>query len=433
MKILHIVHCIDTEGPLTEDLSATFSRLKDIFGIELEPTRDNLEKLQTEGFNYKNSKEIAKIFSKDLLNYNNSWEEIDTMLDKCLSDDFRKQVPDDFGSGWVYSWHCMDHVGYSDNPRRKDLGFGNVFRFYKAKLKECQCEKDEINWHFHPMAFDRNPLKAATSYSNNMDVLLEILSRRIIDESWFPTVNRPGFHSERPDSHLFMEQWIPYDYANQRYDYDDGQRDLINGRFGDWRRAPKYWWGYHPDIYDYQSEGNAKRKIFRCLNVGTRFNLLKENHITEAFLDASENGQAILSFANHDYRDIVEDINYVRNLVNEVKKTFPDVKVKYSGAEEAARLMENLNAVDELKLESHFEKNKLIVNISKGEIFGPQPFLAIKTKSGQYIHDNFDVVEFGKKYMYIFDNQTISISAIEAVGVASSGKYGKFDVNLIKL
>ena len=27
-------------------------------------------------------------------------------------------------------------------------------------------------------------------------------------------VNRAGFHCERPDSHLFMEQWIPFDLSN---------------------------------------------------------------------------------------------------------------------------------------------------------------------------------------------------------------------------
>ena len=33
--ILHIVHCIDTEGPLDEDIYATFERLNYIFGIKL--------------------------------------------------------------------------------------------------------------------------------------------------------------------------------------------------------------------------------------------------------------------------------------------------------------------------------------------------------------------------------------------------------------
>ena len=30
------------------------------------------------------------------------------------------------------------------------------------------------------------------------------------------------------------------------------------------------------------------------------------------------------------------------------------------------------------------------VKTISGKVFGPQPFLAIKTKSGRFIHDNFD-------------------------------------------
>ena len=46
MKILHIVHCIDTEGPLKENLKDTFKRLFDIYNIKLNPTKNNLQKIQ---------------------------------------------------------------------------------------------------------------------------------------------------------------------------------------------------------------------------------------------------------------------------------------------------------------------------------------------------------------------------------------------------
>ena len=44
--IVYICHHIDTEGPLWEVISELFNRLKLIFGIDLEPTYENLEKLQ---------------------------------------------------------------------------------------------------------------------------------------------------------------------------------------------------------------------------------------------------------------------------------------------------------------------------------------------------------------------------------------------------
>lgn len=42
-KIIYVVHCIDTEGPLHESLEATFERLKHIYHIDLEPSQENLK------------------------------------------------------------------------------------------------------------------------------------------------------------------------------------------------------------------------------------------------------------------------------------------------------------------------------------------------------------------------------------------------------
>ena len=59
--------------------------------------------------------EIQNMIAPELLNYNKNWEMIDEMLDKCMSEDFRQNIKDDFGGGWVYSWHCIDHVDYDIN------------------------------------------------------------------------------------------------------------------------------------------------------------------------------------------------------------------------------------------------------------------------------------------------------------------------------
>jgi hypothetical protein len=46
MKILHIVHCIDTEGPLKESIKDSFKRIFDIFEIKLSSTKNILKKIQ---------------------------------------------------------------------------------------------------------------------------------------------------------------------------------------------------------------------------------------------------------------------------------------------------------------------------------------------------------------------------------------------------
>jgi len=427
--VLHIVHCIDTEGPLIEDLQATFDRLESIFGIKLFPTKENLLGIQCKKFDFGGLEDkIAKTFSTNLLKYNTSWTAISKMLDIALSDKFRREVVDDFGGGWVYSWHCMDHIGYTDNPRHKDIGYGNVFRFYKAKLKEYNSIQDEINWHFHPLSLTRNPTHTASSYNNNYDVLLQIICRRIIDEQWFPTVNRPGFHTERPDSHSFLEHWLPFDYANQVVDGQQDQHELSNGRFADWQRASKSWRGYHPDHYDYQKEGVCNRMIFRCLNVGTRHRALTVGHFHEAFREARETGGAIVAFADHDYRDIMPDVNEARSMLLEVRNNYPDVLIKFSGAESAISSLMRFEEKTPPSFNIQLIENRLDISLVKGEIFGPQPFLAMKTKDNSYYHDNLDVIEPASHWSYVFDAQTMPLDCISKIGVGSAGKYGKSDV-----
>ena len=122
MKILHIVHCIDTEGPLDETLKSTFDRVNSTFGLKLKPSLNNLKKLQMEKIKFGGlEKNISNFVSKSNLNYNRNLNMLRKMHKNILSEKFRKTVTDDFGNGWVYSWHCVDHIGFKTNPRKKNL------------------------------------------------------------------------------------------------------------------------------------------------------------------------------------------------------------------------------------------------------------------------------------------------------------------------
>ena len=66
--------------------------------------------------------------------------------------------------------------------------------------------------------------------------------------------------------------------------------------------------------------------------------------------------------------------------------------------------------------------------MTQGEIFGHQPFLAIKTKNGSYFHDNLDTIEPKLKWSYTLDEQTIPLESISQIAAASAGKAGKFSI-----
>src|SRR5690554_2135795 len=102
---VQVVHCVDTEGPLYESVEATFGRLKDIFDLELPPSRELLQRLQAGEVDLGGIESaVARVVHPHLLGYNDTWDKVDAMLERIMTPSFRSSVPDSFGGGWVYSW-----------------------------------------------------------------------------------------------------------------------------------------------------------------------------------------------------------------------------------------------------------------------------------------------------------------------------------------
>ncbi len=432
MKKVYVVHCIDSEGPLHESLEATFERIKHIFHIELEPTKKNLQDLQEGKIKLNGIEDSVKMtLNPHLLNYNNTWDKVENMLQDCLSTEFRNKFKDSAGNGWIYNWHCVDHVDYEINPRRRDMGYHNIFDEYKRILKDTNSSQDGFQFHYHPHPMLKHAHLCATRWLGPTDKLFQVLSRRIIDRNWFPAVNRPGFQVNRPDSHWFLEQFIPFDYATLSMEpskEDSQQFDFSAGRSGDWRRAPITWEPYHPDHDDYQKVGNCRRIIARCLNIGTRAYLMDEKEVRRAFDESRKNKNVILSFANHDFRDLRVDVKEAHRLLTKVSKDYEEVEFIYCEGVDAMRKAMRLEKKDKCELSLEIYKNSenahTLKIISSTPTFGPQPFFAIKTVTGQYFHDNLDFQSPFKEWSYTFDEETMPLNAIESIGVATNNSYG---------
>ena len=429
---VHIVHCIDTEGPLYEPLRETFGRLYDIFGLEIEPTLQNLRKIQNREIDLGGIEdEVAKVFSADLLAYNDSWDKVDKMLEDLMSPAYRNQMVDSFGQGWVYNWFCLDFVGFKTNRRRRDAGFHNIFDHYAEVLEKNGASRDGLHFHHHPIPFSGEGHHCATHYFSHTPIIFEILARRIIDRQWFPNSNRPGFHTTRPDSHWLMEQHIPFDIANQSCDHADLiHKDLTPGRFGDWRRAPKTWRPYHPNTDDYQVEGNSRRWIARCLNIGSRLRLLGAHDVDKAFSEAAEGKPVVLAFTHHDFRDMRPAIEDVRTLIKDSAARYPGVNFRYCEAREAMREALRLETRAPIEFSLSLQESTLRIE-ADAPTFGPQPFLALKTRTGQYFHDNLDFEQPFRSWSYFFDESTFSLDAIEAIGVGAADATGNVSVSVL--
>ena len=91
---VYIVHCIDTEGPLHESLTATFERLRDIFHLDLEPSAATLQSLQEGTYSLKGLEAaVQRVVDPHLLAYNDTWDKVDAMLSRIMDEGFRKKSP----------------------------------------------------------------------------------------------------------------------------------------------------------------------------------------------------------------------------------------------------------------------------------------------------------------------------------------------------
>ena len=433
--VVYIVHHVDTEGPLKEPAAEVFKRIESTFGINISVAKNeiNLKKLSKGELDLGDpqlSKEIMKVVDPHLLVLNSNWNQVDKMLFKILPAGFRNKFKDSFGGGWIFNWHIMDHVGFKTNERGRDLGYLKVFDHYQKILKKTDSRQDRIHWHFHPVSFFKEAHISATSYENSYPEIHQILSRRLLEKNWFPRVNRAGFHTERPDSNWFLEQWIPFDPSSQAIlgEKTKLQKDAINGRYGDWRGAPSDWSLYHPDLYDWRKKGAMNRVIARVLNMHARFRNINGSEIEKAFVRAKNGDNVYLGICNHDWRDMELEINDFREMLIKVSKNFPDIKFKFSESIEAFRKVLNYpekeikkNAID---FETTFNGEVLKVKVKNGEPFGPQPYLAIKTTKGEYLHDNFDFGEFKQEYFYTFDRYTVPLDQVDQIAIASNDRYG---------
>ncbi|MBQ7917423.1 MAG: hypothetical protein IJ310_01250 [Clostridia bacterium] len=429
-KEVYIVHCIDTEGPLNETLDATFERLDEIFGLKITPNLETLQKLQKGDYpiNEELKEKVKQLISPQRLNMNRNWYEVDLMLKEIMSDDYRSKLLDSSGKGWVYNWFCMDHIGFNGvNPRHRDIGYHNIFDHYNSLLRENK--QDSVQFHFHPVAMKNDCNIAGTSYLSS-DTLYDILAHKVIDRNWFPSSFRPGFHCERPDSNWFLEQWIPFDYANQSKKGNiESQPDLSNGRWGYWDKAPAEWRTYHPSMRNYQKEGECKRYISRCLNMNARLRQIEIEDVEEAFCRANGNQSTILSFCNHDFRDMRPDIDRVRQFIEKISKKYPDVKFFYETAIGAVRKEMNIpQAIPHLKAKIIQNKNISVLEVEVENCFGVQPFLALKTVCNQYYWQNFDFTKEENKFLFTFDNNTFDIKIIDTIGIACNSDSGVVEV-----
>ena len=447
-KIVYVVHAVDTEGPLYVDLDAKFELLEELVDVSgIERTRENLDAIIAGDIDFGNKQAVIRdIMSSHRNDYMDGWEKLGRMLDNAMSPEQRRRVTDSFDGGYVFNWFCLDHIGFETNPRRREMGFHKVHDYYAARIDAQEAQRDGrwardgLHWHFHPMSTYREAHRCATSVLNSPHIR-ETLARRIIERDYFPSSVRCGFQTERPDTHWFLEQYIPFDFTNTATEDAselEAMADLTSGRFGDWRRAPADWSVYRPSQDDYQSPGDCRRYIARALNILSRFANIDAYEAEKAFARADAGTPTLLAIATHDFRDLAPEMAALGDLLVDAQKKYPDVKFRFAEARDAMRnVVHGTVYGPALRLEinpvigADGRIKSVAITTAAGKVFGPQPFLAIQMASGQVIHDNLDFGLDGTSWNYVFDYETVLPGDVQKIGVGAADVYGNTDVKTL--
>jgi hypothetical protein len=136
----------------------------------------------------------------------------------------------------------------------------------------------------------------------------------------------------------------------------------------------------------------------------------------------------VLSVTNHDFRDMAPDVEGFCAVLKSVARDFPEVPFYYSEAINAMRSALEIAPQPPCELECTIEtvddSTAVLKVTSNTPTFGPQPWLALKTASGRYHFDNFDIDVPFHQWQYVFDQETFPLSALSAIGVAANNAYG---------
>lgn len=428
---VYYVHCVDAEGPLSEDLNATFGRVEEVCGVKIEPTFENLNKLKEKEIDLKGKEEAVQDFVRDdQLKFQRDMAALNRTLDSVMNDEFRGKHKDSSGRSYVFNWFCLDHVGFVNNPRQRILGFHKIHDLYSAKIVKHRSLHDRLYWHYHPRPFNLHCHRFGMNHSFS-NLHNEILARRIIDRTWFPVSNRPGAHMERVDFNLWLEQWIPFDLANQNMKYNEKLEmhekiHRIPGRMGDWRGAPTDWRVYHPSYLDVRQEGDLKRHIARCLNINARQGQITENEVNNAFIEADHGNNVLLSVTNHDFRDLKAETLWIMDMFTNVAEKHRNIQFRWSNAVEAFRSVLEMPKATPVEFKFDLLKDRFIIRSSK-PVWGIQPFLALKTQDANYYHDNL-IIDSETQWTYPLDVHTFSVNDLACVGFAANDAIGNTTV-----
>jgi len=300
---------------------------------------------------------------------NATWERVDTCMDKLFAREFREQHPDPTGGLLRVGWFFLTWTGFRTNPRNRPFGYHKVRDHWLERWgAEMAQYGDEHCWHYH------HPPESGIGNEWGLDWTRfreyeHIISRQILERSWFPSCFRAGGTILDGLSSRWVDAWFPYDYSNRAPRSIEG---LI-----DWSPGIDRWTVYHPDPEDFRRPGPGRRRMGRSLDRRSWVHELSQADVDAAFAQAAGGHPAILSCFDHDSRDIADGVDGYRAMVADAARRYPDVPWRYAGPVEAMCNFLDVPAPARLELEASVVDGDVFIRSSE-PIFQSVPWLALR-------------------------------------------------------
>ena len=195
---------------------------------------------------------VRKVVDPHLLAYNDTWDKIDAMLEDCMSASLpepdaairRVTAGSTTGSASI-TWTT------TLNPRRRDIGYHNIFDHYRAPLRDSESRGRTAFPLSSAQLPPRGPSLRRRTGGRPPTACTRSSRRRVIDRQLVPGRPRAGLPRHPARQPLVPRAVHPLrllEPGNGRRRGGRGRQSggLDGGRWGDWRRAPATWEPYHP-------------------------------------------------------------------------------------------------------------------------------------------------------------------------------------------
>src|SRR4051794_33601957 len=115
-----------------------------------------------------------------------TWDAVDRAMDKLFDENFRRALPDPSGGLLRIAWFFLTWTGFTTNPRQRAFGYHAVRAPYLerggARMEQCG---DEQCWQYHhpPSSGVGNEWGLDWSVGDEHDL---ILARQVLERAWWP-------------------------------------------------------------------------------------------------------------------------------------------------------------------------------------------------------------------------------------------------------